>query len=444
MRRTAGRVDPHLALAIGTAIVLAAEAGYRTWTSDVWLLLEAAAASAALLYAWREQARLRLGPLLALALCFQVGMVVLHLALDVDGDIDSRVVFRWQGNGLIRGDYPRSEYPVGAVALFGLEAWLGGGTTRVANAFLMVPFQLATVAAIWALRTRFAPWLAALVALWPMNAFSWEFKYDLVPTALLALGLLAALRERWTLSGVLLGLGALAKWTPGLAFLALAVWLVAARRKRDAAAHALAFAATVLVVYVPVLALAWSDATAAYTRQGGRTITPESVWYLLLRPFGLAEVGRHISFGAGAPRWANVAATVVQLALVVVVLVAAARVAGNPRAGVAVAAMAPAAFLLANRIFSPQFLVTLLAVWALAGALVAQTERQQLALGLAGAGASLANAFVYPFALPFYDVTWVLASALLFALGLALTAWLVYAALRFSGADGRRPAPTSP
>jgi hypothetical protein len=438
MGRSVARVDPHLALAIGTAIVLAAEAGYRTWTSDVWLLLEAAVAVAALLYAWREQARLRIGPLLALTLGFQVGLVVVHLALGVEGDIDSRLVFRWQGNGLLRGDYPRSEYPVGAVALFGLEAWLGGGTTRVANAFLMVPFHLATVAAIWALRTRFAPWLATLVALWPLNAFSWEFKYDLAPTALLALGLLAALRERWAVAGVLLALGALVKWTPGLAFVALAAWLVATRRTRDAAAHAVAFAATVLVVYVPVLAFAWSDATAAYTRQGGRTITPESVWYLLLRPLGLAEVRSHLSFGAGAPAWANVAAAVVQLTLVVVVVLAAVRVAGSLRAGVAVAAMAPAALLLSNRIFSPQFLVTLLAAWAIAAALVARTLRQQLALGLAGAGASLANAFVYPFALPFYDVTWVLSSAVLFALGLAVTSSILYLAALDTGRGAAR------
>jgi hypothetical protein len=461
MGRTGARVDPHLALAIGAATVVAAEAGYRTWTSDVWLLLEAAVAAGALLYAWREQARLRLLPLLALTLALQVGIVVVHLSLDVAGDIDSRLVFRWQGNGLLRGDYPRSEYPVGAVALFGLEAWLGGGTTRVANAFLMVPFQLASVAGIWALRTRFAPWLAALVALWPLNSFSWEFKYDPAPTALLVLGLLAALRERWSLAGVLLALGALVKWTPGLAFLALAIWLVAARRTRAAAEHALAFGATLVVVYVPVLVLAWSDAVAAYTRQGGRRISPESVWYLFLRPLGLAEVVDHISRPAGAPDWANAGAAAVQVTLVALLLLMAARVAGDLRAGVAVAAVVPCVFLLTNRIFSPQFLVTLLAAWAVAAALVARSRGEQLALGAAGAGASLANAFVYPFALPHYDVTWPICSAVLFGLGLAASGWLVRLALlrssldaaieldaartgRVSGGSAPRPTPRPP
>jgi hypothetical protein len=442
MGRTGARVDPHLALAIGAAIVVAAEAGYRTWTSDVWLFLEAAVAAGALLYAWREQARLRLLPLLVVTLAFQVSIVVVHLALDVAADIDSRLVFRWQGNGLLRGDYPRSEYPVGAVALFGLEAWLGGGTTRVANAFAMVPFHLAAVAGLWALRTRFAPWLAALVALWPLNTFSWEFKYDLAPTAFLVLGLLAAYRQRWPLAGVLLAVGALLKWTPGLAFLALLVWLVASRRGRDAVAHALAFVGTVAIVYVPVLLSAWSDAIAAYTRQGGRRISPESFWYLFLRPLGLAEVVDHISRPAGAPQWANVGAAAVQLVLVALLLLAALRLAGDLRTGVAVAALVPCVFLLTNRIFSPQFLVTLLAAWALAAALLVRNPLEQLAVGAAGAGASLANAFVYPFALPYYDFTWPICSAVLFALGLGVSGWLVrLALLRSAEATELHPRP---
>ena len=64
----------------------------------------------------------------------------------------------------------------------------------------MIPFQLVTVAAVWAFRTRTTPWLAALVALWPLNAFFWEFRFDPVPAAFLAVGLLLATRERWGLS----------------------------------------------------------------------------------------------------------------------------------------------------------------------------------------------------------------------------------------------------
>ncbi|MGH2997248.1 MAG: glycosyltransferase 87 family protein, partial [Gaiellaceae bacterium] len=361
-------------------------------------------------------------PLLALALAFQAGLVAVHLWLGADADVDTSIVYRLRGEALLDGEYPRSEYPTGAVLLFALEALTGD--TRVANAFGMIPFQLATVAAVWALRTRWSAWLAALVALWPANAYYWEFKYDLVPAALLAVGLVLALRGRWTWAGVALGLGTAMKWTPALAFLALAVWLVASGRRGAARAHALAFAVALALVHLPFLIWSPHEVAAAYTQQGDRPITAESVWYLLLRPFGLAELHRHLSEGAGAPGWANVAATSIQAALVLAVLVAAWRVRGNPRAAVALAAMAPTVFLLSNRIFSPQFLVPILAAWAVAAALVVQSPREQLAVGLAAMAATGANAFVYPFALPFYDVTWPIASATLFAVGFGLTGWL--------------------
>jgi hypothetical protein len=365
---------------------------------------------------------------LGLALAFHAAWLALHYGLDVTGDKDSSVVFRWQGNGLVHGDYPRSEYPLGAVLLFGLEAWAGGGVTRWANALAMVPFQLATVAAVWSLRTRYAPWLAAFVALWPLNAFSWEFKFDLVPAALLAVGAALAWRQRWGLSGAVLGAGALVKWTPGLAAVVLVAWLLASRRTRDALAHGAAFAAVVVLTYVPFLLWNADHVLAAYTRQSGRSITPESVWYLLLRPFDLARVRTHLSFAAGAPEWADALAILVQVGLLVALVAAAVLARGRLGAAVALAALAPCVFLLTNRIFSPQFLIVLFAGWAVAAALVVRTRREQLAVGVTAALASACNAFVYPFALPHYAQTWVACSAVLFAASFALTGLLAWRA----------------
>jgi hypothetical protein len=48
------------------------------------------------------------------------------------------------------------------------------------------------------------------------------------------------------------------------------------------------------------------------------------------------------------------------------------------RAGVAVAAVAPVLFMLTNRIFRPQYLVLILVAWAIAGALVLESRREQL------------------------------------------------------------------
>jgi hypothetical protein len=113
--------------------------------------------------------------------------------------------------------------------------------------------------------------------------------------------------------------------------------------------------------------------------------------------------------------------TIAQLLLVVVVLLAATRVSARPQA-VALAALTPAVFLLTNRVFSSQFLIVLVAVWALAAALVVTSAREQLAVGFVAAGASLANAAVHPYTTP---VAWELASATLFALAIGLTVWLV-------------------
>jgi hypothetical protein len=434
--------DPNLVLAAAAVAIVALEAAYREWLFLPWLLGQAGVAGLALLYAWRERERLRLGPVLLIAAGLQLALFGVHLGLDVTGDKDSSVVFRWQGNGLNRGEYPRSEYPVGAVLLFGLEALLGGATTRTPNALLMIPFQSLAIVSLWLTRLPLAPWLAAVVGLWPLNSFYWQYKFDLAPAALLALGLLLAWRGRLAWSGVALGLGALVKWTPGFAAIAFVAWLLGSRRSREALAHAAAFVATVAVVYLPLLAWAPTEVLAAYERQSGRSITPESLWYLLLRPFDLARVRTHISFSAGAPEWANVAAGAAQVLLVALVIFAAAR-ARSARAAVALAALAPTVFLLTNRIFSPQFVLLLFVSWAFAAALVLESPRQHLAAGIAMCVASAGNAFVFPFALPNYALAWPLCSAVLFILGSVLSGWLAWRATSATAAAPAAAATTA-
>jgi hypothetical protein len=422
------RLDPNVALAAGAAATVALETAYRTWTTTPLLLLQAVTAGLALLAAWRTQERLRLPFVLAVVVALQLALLGVHLGLDVAGDKDSSVVFRWQGNMLRAGDYPRSEYPLGAVLLFALEAWLGGGSTRTANALLMAPFQALAVTAVWLTRLPYAPWLAAVAGIWPLNSFSWQYKFDLAPAALLALGLLLALRGRWGWAGGVLALGALVKWTPALAALALFAWLLRHGRARTAALHGAVFAAVVVLAYVPFVS--WDpDVLAAYERQSGRAITPESLWYLPLRAFGLAHVRTHISFAAGAPHWADLGATILQAAIVLALVVLAAH-AASLRTAVAIAALVPATFLFTNRIFSPQFVLVLFVSWAIAGALLVRDRREQLAVGVAAAVAAVGNVFVYPFALPRYDYTWPIASAVLFGTSLALTGALLVRAAR--------------
>jgi hypothetical protein len=184
-------LDPHLVLGAVGVVVLLCEFVARESTSALPMLPAAAVALVGFLFAWREQDRLRLPMLLGLSVAFQVAWIFLHLRVGLSS-LDSEVLYRRWANELFDGRYPEAQYPPGAVLLFAFEAWLGGGATRTSHAFVMIPFQLVTVTAVWALRTRTTPWLAALVALWPMNAFFWEFRFDPVPAAFLALGLLFA------------------------------------------------------------------------------------------------------------------------------------------------------------------------------------------------------------------------------------------------------------
>jgi hypothetical protein len=441
-------IDPHVALGGGAVLALLAEYAAVRQGSAAWIVLGAAASFAAFVIAWRGQERLRLVPILALSLAFQLAWIAIHLKLGVTS-IDSSVLYRRWGNALLHGHYPDAQYPPAAVLLFAFDALLGGGPTRTSHAFVMIPFQLVTVGAVWALRTRRSAWLAALVALWPLNAFSWEFRFDLVPTAFLALGLLFALRERWALSGALLGLGAAAKWSPALAAVLLAAWLVAGRRWRPARAHVLAFAAVFAALHFPFLVWSPHHTLYSYRYFNGQGVTGESIWYLVLAPLGRATAPLDAFWlPASVPGWTNSLTVVTQVAALLALVAAAWRVRTSLRAGVAVAAMGPVVFLLLNRVFSPQYLVLMLVAWAIAGALLLTGRIEQLGLGFAIMAATTANTLVYPHTL-FQLNLWRAASAAMFLVGLATTTWIVVRAVRVAGArvapagaPATSPAPT--
>jgi Glycosyltransferase family 87 len=420
--------EPHLVLAVTAAVVIACELAAQAAGTSAPMVLAAAVAFAAFVLVWREQERLRVVPLLGVTLAFQLGWIAVHLGVGLES-FDSQVLYRRWGNELLDGRYPDAQYPPGAVLLFALEAWVGGGATRTSNALLMVPFHLLTVAAVWALRTRTTPWLAALVALWPMNAFFWEFRFDLVPTALLAVGLLLASRDRWGLSGAALGLGAAVKWFPALSLALLAVWLLASRRTREFGAHAAAFVAVFVGLHLPFLLWSFDHATYSYRYFGGQGITGESVWYLLLNPLGLATVNeREFWLPADVPAWGDPLVVVVQALLLLGLAAATVHARGRLHAALVIAAMAPVVFLLTNRIFSPQYLVPILAAWAIAGAVILESPRRQLMLGIAAMVATTANAFVYPYTFQQLGL-WKAASAVLFVVGLSATAAVVVYAL---------------
>jgi hypothetical protein len=415
-------------LALGAFAVVALEAA-RVKTDSrwaVWLAAECVVAAAALFVAWRRQEQIRLLPLLAVAIGFHALLVLLHLRLGVPGDHDVTVVYPRDGNPLLDGDYPASAYPPGAVSLLGLEVLLGDGTARTPNAFLMIPFNALLVSSVWTLRTETSAWLAALAALAPAQAWFWEFRFDLVPAALLAVGLALAWRDRWLLAAVLLGVGTWVKWSPALAAVGLVSWLVGTgSQRRLGLRFAAVFLATVVVLHAPFLVWSGDEVLESLTGQGGRGITAESLPFLPLRALGLAEVSESgfVWEEATRPNWADGAALAAQ-GLVLVLAIVVGTTARSRAAGFAVAALLPALFLLSNRIFSPQFGLVIAVGWLVAGALLCRTRRRQLALGAATMAALAANMLVYPIEVE----RWLAASAVFFAVVLAVTGALLGAA----------------
>ncbi|MGH3017417.1 MAG: glycosyltransferase 87 family protein [Gaiellaceae bacterium] len=249
-----------------------------------------------------------------------------------------------------------------------------------------------------------------------------------MPAALLAVGLALAYRERFGLAGIVLGVGAAVKWTPALAALALLVWLLASRREREGFRHAAGFVVTFGALTLPYLAWEADDVLAAYEIQGGRTITGESLPYLPLHWLGQAELGEDFTHAAVVPDWADPAASVVQLLVLAGVIAIAWLARGRLAAGVAVAALTPAVFLLTNRIFSSQFLVLLLVAWAVAISLLALVANSSCSVG--GRGGKPPQRLRVPIRTTGPSGIWEPVSALMFAVALALTGWLLLTASR--------------
>lgn len=432
-------VGPHFVLATAVLMTLGLEALRGRTTvgfSIVWPVAQAAVVGCALLFAWRRQNELRLPLVLGLGLVLELGWIGVHLARGVPAEYDVAFPYRSEGNALLHGSYPASEYPPGAVLIFAFDTLIGGGSTHHSHPFVMVPFEILLVVAIWCLRTAWSPWFATVVAVWPMNAFFWETKFDLVPAAFLVLGLGLAFQERWLLSGVALGLGAAVKWTPALSLAALVLWLIRSRGGRTAGAHLGGAVCAFLVVNVPFLVWSPHQVFAAYRLQGSRGITGESLPFIPLKLLGFARSSNEFWNAAAVPNHANGVAIAVQAVVVLASFIVVATRGRNLAAAVATAAMVPVVFLLFNRIFSPQFLVPLAAAWAVAGSLLARNRRDQLLLGILICGATLANTLVYPTR----PSAWLLFSGTLFVLSLLATGF-VYVMARASHAGGPRSDP---
>jgi hypothetical protein len=282
------------------------------------------------------------------------------------------------------------EYPVllglfaGGTALLaawsaGEAAWLAGeaggtpgggpvGTPGIAqaealryfdlNATLAVAAWIATVIVTARMANR-RPWDAAMVAVAPGIVLAGTINWDLWAALLAALGMLAFARNQPVLAGIFIGLGAAFKVYPVLILGAVLLLALRTGKTRAPLQAVGAAAGAWLAVNLPFMLRdygAWRyflDFSAA--REAGFS----SPWFIFNAIS--EEAGRPVLGPEAVNRWALLAFALACAAIAVLALAAPRR----PRL-VQLAFLIVASFVLANKVYSPQFVVWLVPLAALA------------------------------------------------------------------------------
>ena len=249
------------------------------------------------------------------------------------------------------------------------------GVAEVVMFFNIAAFGLALawLATVWATAVLAGRriWDAALVAASPILIFQAFTNFDALATALAAGGMLAWARRRPRLAGVLLGLGVAAKLYPVLLLLPLLALGVRTGRLADVTRTVVVAAATWFAVNAPVMALfprGWSE----FFRLNSRRDADMDSVYAVIKSFTGWK-----GFDPGLGFWQPplVLNTVVAMlflmccaALVYIALTAPRR----PRVA-QLAFLVVAAFLLVNKVWSPQF-----SLWLVPLAVLALPHRRVL------------------------------------------------------------------
>jgi hypothetical protein len=387
---------------------------------------------------------------LAAALAVRLlGFAARLLTASAASDVDTQLFYSY-GVAALELGVPQVEYPSGA-----LLPWMLLALPRSRELFtLLLPLlnlacDLLTVWGIWQIGRAApegggqsaAPLLALFYALSPLLLPFWHAKYDPLPAALLVGGLALYARGRPGWAGAALGLGGAVKWVPWLAAPFLA-WELLRGRRAGLGRLLIGLGAAVALASLP-FALRDPDAfLTPYRLQGGRPLTGESVWFplaLLLRPGLLDTLQAPWSGVRGAPLGNGLLLGVQALALAGLAL-AQVLPAPDRRRTLALAALAPALFLLLNRVFSPQYLLIISACALAAGAALGGTPRQTLRLLAPLALMQAANQLVWPNTIG----AWLACSVAVFVCGLGLLAGLAAAALRRPAAAQAPPAAALP
>lgn len=272
---------------------------------------------------------------------------------------------------LYLGQVPYLDHPVEYPVLIGFAmqamSWLvgtaGSPYVRVREFYdltviLLTLFAIAGVLATAYLAGRRLRWTALLVALAPALILAAFINWDLIAMGLTALGMAAWAARRPVLAGVLIGLAIATKFYPVVLLWPLFLLCLRAGRLRAFWTMLAAAATAWLAVNLPIALIAPTGWARFYEMNSTRGANWGSIWYFLQLEhlFGLANMTL-----AGL-NLAGVLAFALACLLIAALILLAPR---RPRVA-QVFFLAVAAFLLASKVWSPQYVIWLVPLAVLA------------------------------------------------------------------------------
>jgi len=294
-------------------------------------------------------------------------------------------VYQRYGNEIAHGKVPyrdfELEYPPGALPMFALPGLadpghdqdVKPGFRRTFETLMWVCGAVALCAMTLVLRElRASPWAPLLLAALAPLALGTVIlsRFDLWPAALAAAATAALVTGRLRAGHVLVGIGAAAKFYPGV-LLPLAVAYAWKRRGRREALTCLALTVGVFAaIFLPFVVLAPGGVWHSVSVQLDRPLQVESLGSALLlaahHAFGVGVTGEtsHGSqnLAGTAADTLTVVSSIVQAAVLVWIWAAFARGPATAFAFVRACAAAVCAFVAFGKVLSPQFLIWLIPV----------------------------------------------------------------------------------
>jgi len=275
------------------------------------------------------------------------------------------------GEGLWHGQVPylnhQVEYPVligGAMQAVAwlvrpiTSPWIRGREFFDGTAILLTLCAVAGVLATAYLAGRSRRWTALLVALSPGLVLASFINWDMIAMALTALAMACWAARRGVLAGVLFGLAIATKFYPIVLLGALFLLCLRAGRLRSFWVTAGSAAAAWLVVNVPVAVANFAGWSKFYRLNSTRGADWGSIWYF----FEVEHWPVLGSLGLGTLNLVSLLLFVIACALIAVLTLAAPRRPRVPQ----VFFLVLAAFLLVNKVWSPQYVIWLVPLAVLA------------------------------------------------------------------------------